>query len=288
MGLSSVQFNLNMDLQLPMVDTSRGQAWWDYDYPYRRNLAYNAPDSGIEEGHPMYVYMPKDLVFQGKAQSDLSDLAMTFLEQEHPQSWRQISTSVTATEHQIIVTFPLQENLEPGQFVEKKYFLYYGNKDQLNSIVMDYEEYDQWAIELTPDSADIDYTNPGEHWEDGASDIYLAKASLLFHGDRIKMYAKVGSDQGIAELQINDEEWNMIDLYSSTEGEEKIFEITNLPLGANYIRYRVSGQKHPSSIGYWANFTKIHYAKHAVMSDSGEEADDSKAWGSSLGGMISV
>lgn len=275
-----------LDQDLCFIDMA--QPWWDFSYPYRRKLEYTAPPDGLPAGHPVYVTLSKNLVTNGKVKGDMSNVKVAYLQKSSPQTWIELACDVETDKDAIYVKFPLAEDIAPNTSQGNRYFVYYGKRNLLGDLNLEYDTYDEWYYTLTPDSTDLDYTHPGKDWIDGKTTEYLAKMSLRFYGDRIQLWANLGPDQGIAEVQINELPWQKIDLYSPTVTEVPVMTIHDLPSGVNYLRYRAIDQNNPSSLGNQINFTKVQYGKHSTFLDIREEADDTKPWGSSIGGMLNA
>lgn len=280
----STRFSVRIDPDKSYV--TQTQPWWDKQFLYRRRLSIDAPPNGLEKDHPMYVELSKQLVRSNKVSSNLSGLKVAYLSSVTPQKWEELPCTVTSDEKKIYVKFPLAEKMSPKEYSEGRYFVYYGKRVATGS-EFPYDDYDEWFFTLKPNSGELDYTHPGQDWKDGKSDTYLAKMTFRFYGDRVKLTCRRGPNQGIAEVQINDEPWVKVDLFRETP-DDRIIEARNLTNEVNYLRMRCIKQKHPVSLGHQINFTKIQYAKHSTFHDIKEEADERKPWGSAMGGMINV
>lgn len=283
-GASSIGFDPALDLAKTVVN--RGQAWWDYDYPFRRRLQYQAPPNGIEKDHPAYLTLPRDIIKQQKALPDLSNLFMLYLESELPQVWVTLPSYITTTDTSIDVSFSLAKDMAASEISIGRYFLYYGDKSGIINVDTLEDPLDEWFHTLYPDSLDVDYTRPGVDWDDGKAHNVGAKMTVTVYGDRIRLWSLTGPDKGIAEVQINDRPWQQIDLYAPVAAEAAVMTVRELLPTGNILRFRATGQNNPASLGNEVNFTKVDYGKYSTFTDIKEEADESKNWGSTLGGMI--
>ncbi len=95
--------------------------WWDSGFLYRRRIAITANGVQLPLYYPVTAYIPISVVDKGKAQEDLSDIAVV-------HSVRQINSYSKKNEDYIHVKFYLQESLEKDAY-DDLYWIYYGNPD---------------------------------------------------------------------------------------------------------------------------------------------------------------
>jgi hypothetical protein len=282
----SLYLNMYATLTLSTPVLNRSQVWWDDRFPYRRPITIVAPPTGLEEGHPVKLVLSSDLVTRGKIEADLDDIQIAQITDYAPERWRVLSRKAEATTEGIIVTFDLKEAIEPDEISEREYFIHYGFKATTGMPrTKDYVD-NPYPVLVEPDDAGISYTRPDNHWADGVSGISQAKATFVFYGDQVRLYSDKGPNAGIAEIQIDDEDWVMVDTYASAAAADQIiFERTGLDNMKHTLRVRVSGEKNSSSTSNTINIKKITYRKYVVVTNTKEELDPRMMWTSVFGGV---
>jgi len=287
--LTGIGYDLGIDLN--KTESSNAQPWWQHSYPYRRLTSFPTLEYELPAGHPAYLKVSKSIVDQGKANAYLSDLAMAYLSDPEKGRWTPALMTAYHLDGWIYISFQLQDDVKVGEDISGRYFLYYGDRSGIANFDL-VEELDssEWFNTYTPDSGEVSFTRPNQDWHEGRTAVAQAKATVNIFADRVRIFAKVSNNKGIAEVQINDGIWSRIDLFSTaaTEEEVVVFEARDLQSGMNTIRYRCTGESRPSSLGADVNFTKIEFGNHSTFTDVMEEADDTKSWGSNTGGMVSL
>lgn len=253
--------------------------WWDNTYPLRRNLQIIPPPVGGVANDPITFDFPAALNANAKIQPDGSDIEVLFLRNE---MWlrlpRQIVWGYDDLPDKVI--FPLVEDLtEPTE----QYFVYHGNPAV--AITSEQANFNEWHTRVEVGDPALTFTRPGEHWDDeGVSTTEDARATLQFYGDRVRLVADTGPDQGIFEVQVDDGSWGDISLYSVSEQPGVVvWEETDLMPGFHQVIVRVSGRQDPSSSSYNTNVKYFEYQKFFNIIDLGEEVDE-RVWTSVLGG----
>lgn len=265
---------------------SRSQVWWDNFYPYRRPLRIASPPTGVERYHPVTIALSSELIRQGKVRSDLRDIEVVQLISASPERWKPLSKEVISTDSGLTIHFNLPIAMEPNAVSYYEYFLYYGKKSTNIGMTRQYV-YDPYPLVVQKDDAGITYTKPDTHWVDGEAQIIGAKATFAFYGDQIKVYANTGDNYGIVEVQIDDEEWSLVDLFSSVDQSAMaVYSREGLSSGKHVLRYRVSGEKNSSSSSVRINLDSITYRKKIEAESNIEEVDNRLVWTSVFGGLI--
>ena len=284
--LSQVSFFASATLTLAAPARNRSQVWWDDRFPYRRPLMIAAPPTGLEAGHPVTVVLSSGLVTRGKVQDDFDDIQIAQITSYAPERWRVLSRKVENTPAGIVVTFDTKEAMLSDAVSEREYFVHYGFKASTGiPLTKTYVE-NPYPIEIAFDDAGISYTRPDNHWKDGVSAISQAKATFVFYGDQVRLYSDKGPNYGIAEIQIDDEDWQMVDLYASADAaDEIVFERAGLDDMKHTLRVRVSGEKNSASTLNTINVKKITYRKYVVITNPQEELDGRMMWTSVFGGV---
>lgn len=223
----------------------------------------------------------------------------------------QMHREVTHDENGIHVTFQIQAPMEPHEILENKYRIYYGNptlKNQLSrlspilmsgTLFPNSDLYMTDTINPWPEGVDYDntgvgggygrisYTRPGEHWKDGVSSTPLARASLLIYATAFRVVSAVGPDKAIMEVQVDNGEWQEVDLFRPEEEAEEfasVYEEFDLsPNWIHEIRVRVLGRANTSATGDEVNIKGIEYVKPVQATDDGEEVNED-SWSSYVGG----
>jgi len=144
---------------------------------------------------------------------------------------------------------------------------------------------DVWPIRIQHDDNLITYTRPGEHWKGGVSTRPLARATIQIYCTKFRILSEVGPDRGIMEVQINDGEWDEVDLYSPDPEIRPVFEVWNMdPLKLHEVRVRVAESTNTLSVGLNVNIVAVEYSKPVILSDVGEQVSD-LIWSSFVGGV---
>ena len=84
------------------------------------------------------------------------------------------------------------------------------------------------------------------------------KATLTFVGQGIRIFGTQGPKQGIANVYIDEELKQIVDLYQlEKETDTMLYEIENLSDNVHTITIEVTGEKHPDSSGYYVEIDGI-------------------------------
>lgn len=280
----------NLGLNDGLVLILRSQVWWDKAYTYRRVLQIQPNPEGFEIDHPLFSILSKQLIRQNKVRLDVADIEVLRLVSFLPETWQMVPKKVELLDETIKVSWPNDVEIEKETLVKDLYYIYYGNPELVNypEQLDEYipEDFD-YPVVLEYSDGRLTYTRPGEHWEENLAKQDGGKATLEFYGSQIRIVATIGPSYGIAEVQIDDEEWIQVDLYSPIETPDTIvFTETGLALGSHFIRYRRSGFKAASATDYIINLQKIEYLRHNVVANVSEEADETLMWSSAIGGVV--
>lgn len=273
-----------------LLDISRSQFWWNDNYTYRRVIDVEATPTGLPEDHPITSYITKAIIRQGKARTDGADIEVLRLADIAPERWVVIDKEIEILDDLIRVTWNNGYDIAPGMTLGETYYIYYGNQSLTDAPEVPATptfHLSEWPVEVLWSDEEISYTRPGEHWIDNIAQEELAKASIYFYGDQIRVFADTGPQWGMAEVQIDNGPWEIVDLHYFTDAlDTVVYTATGLSKGMHYLRYRMSGRKNPAADDFKINLTKIQYEKFAVGIDLGEEADETLMWSSALGGTI--
>lgn len=279
--------NAAMDVDSDQILVTRSQFWWDKNWVYRRILQVQPNAEGFEVDHPLVATISKSLMQQGKIRPDGADIEVLHLVNQIPETWEILPKKVDILDSYIDVYWPNHVTVPADTILKDTYYIYYGNPKLLNT--PEQIEYfpPDWPVQYSHDSGKLTYTRPGQHWEDGIALENDAKATLKFYGSKVRVVADIGPQYGIAEIQIDDGEWQQVDQYYPEELEaEEIFTQTNLSIDYHYIRIRRSGRKNAAATDYLINIKSIDYQRHNNVANVGEEADESLMWGSVIGGVV--
>lgn len=277
----------SLELNLDLFLITRSQVWWDKSYTYRRILQIQPNNEGFEIDHPFYAVLGKDSVRQGKIRLDAADIEVLQLVQYVPETWAILPKKITMGDSTILVEWANQIDIPADTIVKDLYYIYYGNSTLVNK--PDHFDYEpmQWPVSVAYDSGRLSFTRPGEHWKGSLGVDGEAKATLRFYGSKMRILANVGPDYGIAEVQVDDSEWEQVDLYAPVGASDvEVFLRTNLSLDYHTVRYRRSGFKAASATGTNINLQKIEYLRHNGVANVMEEADETLMWGSVIGGVV--
>jgi hypothetical protein len=268
---------------------SRFQIWWNSAYSCRRNITIEATPDGLPIYHPVTAFVPRDIFTNGKLQADQRDLEVLYLVSEVPDVWRQIPRTIERVSNYYRVRFLLQEALGADELTSK-YFIFYSNPFKTTDYLMgnpyssSISELD-WPLEVTFSSRAVSYTRPGEHWNNGYSEIANAKATFQFYGPQVAVYMAKGPKYGIVEVQVDSGPWERVDLFSSTEVDSSlVYTGTQLGDGIHECRLRVLGQKNSSSSSIAVQLKSFKYKKHSVAKDIKEEHYEGYGWHGGISG----
>lgn len=277
-----------LELNTDLVLIVRSQVWWNKSYTYRRILQIQPNEEGFEIDHPFLAYISRDVIKQNKARSDGADIEVLRLVTFVPEVWEIVPKKVTITDDIITVEWPNLVEIQPETLTKDLYYIYYGNQGLVEQPPQLSYEPVEWPVVLGWDHPRITYTRPGEHWESDVAVENEAKATLRFYGTRVRVMSNVGPQWGQAIVQIDEGDWEIVDLYSPVELEnQEVFTTTGLsPMTSHYIRFKRSGFKSPMSTGFEVNLQEIQYLRHNVVPNIMEEADETLMWGSAIGGVV--
>lgn len=248
--------------------------WWNSRYPYRRNytLTASSPEM-LPVNHPIVVQMPAYSTEQGKVRSDLQDVEVLYLKSG---VWFRLPREATVVGDSIFVRFLLAEEILAAG--EANYYLYYGNRNATGMGRPGFVD-NPWPVSVDGGSVLIDYTRPTEHWNSGASITHRATGTFEFSGTAARWISDLGPTAGVAEVQLDDNPWALVDLYSPAEQlAVPIYEWTELQSQKHKVRMRVSNTHNPKSSGDEVNVVRVDYVASYSFADGGEEVDES-AWG---------
>lgn len=247
-------------------------------FPFRRKLQITAPSEyeGVPVGHPLTVRLNSSLIEMNKLRSDFVDLVTTY-------NGLQIPRKVTQIDSEIDVEFQVQSLLTANQVYTDSYYIYYGNPT--STLIQPSYVVNDWPVSVSADGLRVSYTNPGEDWADGISNARQAKAVFSFNGTKVRLISNLGPDYGIAEIQLDNDVWTSVDLYSKQlVPDAVVFQNSFLTPGDHSLRFRASGFRNAGSTNNRINIVRFDYMKNVQAIDLGEEVDDF-TWSSSLGGV---
>lgn len=277
-----------LDLNTESVFITRSQVWWDKNYTYRRIVEVQPNDEGFEIDHPFQSFIARWAIIQNKVRPDAADVEVLRLISFVPEVWEVVPSKVTVFDDYVLVEWPGQTEIPANTTTRDTYYIYYGNQGLIDQ--PDQAEYEpiEWPVSLQYDDPRITFTRPGEHWQAHVGSGEGAKATLKFYGSRVRILANTGPAWGQALVQIDDGDWETVDLHSPTELEDQeVYYKDGLSSTSNhYIRIMRSGFKAPMSTGFDINFKYIQYLRHNIVTDIMEEADESLMWGSAIGGTV--
>lgn len=280
---NSADLDLNLDLTL----ITRSQVWWDKSYTYRRILQIQPNTEGFEIDHPFYAVLGKDSVLQNKVRADGADIEVLQLVQYVPETWAVLPKKVTMGDSTILVEWANQIDIPADSIIKDLYYIYYGNSSLVNRPEDLSYEPTVWPVSVGYDSGRLTFTRPGEHWQGSLGVEGEAKATLQFYGSKVHILSNIGPDYGIAEVQVDDSDWQQVDLYAPVEATDvEVFLQTGLSLDYHTIRFRRSGFKAASATSTNINLQKIEYLRHNGVANVMEEADETLMWGSVIGGVV--
>ncbi len=257
--------------------------WWDTDYLFRRGLKITAPQTGLPTLHPFEVIFPyANLVGNNKVRTDFGDLEVVRF---NGSSWTPIPSSATKVGSNIVIAAGVVVPILSQQS-SVEYYIYYGNPELTGGapILASYTE-PSYPVVVGLTDPSLSFTHPESDWKNGVAQITGATATCEFEGTQIHLLANKGNDKGIAQIQIDNEAWRDIDLFSVTsQSSVEVFVRTGLAPGMHRLRYKMSGRRNPASTGKKVNLVRIEYKKSFVIVDRGEETPEFLEWATSTGG----
>lgn len=278
--LSDASITLNSDL----VAIEHAQSWWDDNYLYRRVTSLELLPVPVPIGHKISFSMPKSTDRQGKVRTDQEDIEVLWLASQGPDLWQVLGRTVASRSYDYLIEFALPYELADGELMDD-IFVYYGNPGLIGIPPRPPAVVSDWPLSVAYNSNEVTYTKPGTEWSSGYSDSRLAKATLTFWGPQVRLYTPKGGAYGIAEIQIDEDDWQLVDLYSNVEiASTVVFTATDLGEGSHTIRVRVSGEKNPAASTIGIQIDKLEYRLHTQAIDIIEEQNSRLLWGGSLGG----
>lgn len=266
---------------LPVI--TRAQPWWDHDYLYRRVLEFTVSPTGLPEDHIVTVHVPKNIYYQGKTRGDYEDIEVLYLETVVPENWVKLGRLITEEEYTLKIDTAIPVDLDGNSFNSRRLFVYYGNPRLTDVTSRPAYTLDEYPLTAAYDSKYVTYTR---NWNDGTSDTPREKAVFVFYGPHAKVQCYVGTEEGIAEFQIDNGAWTSVDLYRHEEThQEVVFSTGELGEGRHQLRTRVTGQKNPASKNTRVRIAEFNYRNHSVWEDIKEEHDETLLWGGSMVGV---
>lgn len=257
--------------------------WLQDEYIYRRNLSMVSPTT-VPAGHPATVKLAKSLFTQGKTRPDYEDIEVVYVTDDATPVLQVVDRIVEDNALTIDVTFNLQEGMITGEEVNERYYVYYGNLNLTNQIARPSQLIESWPVTIAHDDGIITYTRPGEHWEDGRSNTPRARANLVFYGTQVRLVSEVGFYQALLEAQVDNSDWETVDLFSTTPEVKTVYEKFDLdPETKHELTLRVVGDSNLNSLGDSVNIVSVDYRKPVIITDLGEQVND-LVWSSSVGG----
>lgn len=232
--------------------------------------------------HPFEIFLPYDnLVGKNKVRSDFGDLEVIRYD---GNIWTPLPSSATEVGLNIAIAADLTTPIT-YQVSSIDYYIYYGNPNLIEAPVLSSYTKPQYPIRIGFADPAISFTHPEEDWKNGVAQVNGATATLEFEGTDIHVLADKGIDRGIARIQIDNEVWRDIDLFSVTsQSSAEVFVRSELTPGMHRLRYKMSGRANPASLGNKINLVRIEYKKSYVILDRGEETPGYLEWAASTGG----
>lgn len=260
--------------------------WLQDEYIYRRKIQlYSEVD--VPAGHPVRVQFKMDLFESGKVRSDFEDMEIVYLTDDATPVNVVLYREVEQDGNDIFVTFNLYDDLVAKETIDSRYYLYHGNLGLISPPSREgLYVIEEWPITTDYDDGLIAYTRPGEHWVDGKSSEPNSRATFLFYGTQLRILSDIGFYGAIMEVQIDNGDWEQVDLFSRIEEtDQEVYRTEDLDNTVRHeIRVRVPGESNPSSLGDEVNIKSIEYRKSVVTADLGEELN-SLTWSSFVGGV---
>lgn len=245
--------------------------WWNNSYPFRRRLQIVGPSTGAPLHHPAIFTLDKTkTVSMGKMLADYSDLAVVY-------NNTNIGRGTTTSGSNVLVEFDLQTALTASQVVDDTYYVYYGNDTPLAQPAF---VSNLWPLVVLESDIGVTYTSPGEDWIDGVASKRSARATFSFTGDQVRIVSNIGKDKGVAEVQLDNNDWQSVDLYHTSTLASIVYAVTSLSDTTHTLRVRVSGHQNPASNGSTINIVRFEYRKNVHVIDLGEQINDNFTWSS--------
>lgn len=238
-------------------------SWWNTFYSIRRNLnIVNTSTYPIPAGNPIYAILDfTKLNSLNKIRDDFDDVEVLFWDYAlATPSWTVLARDITfdALTGELIIVFNTVYEISTQDI--SNYYIYITNpslREQDERPVYDSAIYAQIA---TPENGGIMFSRPNEDWLSGKSLETNARAAFTFYGTSATVVFEKGNDKGIVEMSIDGGEPTFLDTYSNTVSE--YLETLDLDVSKHYVRFRVTGDKNPSSSGSEVKLIRIEYSKY--------------------------
>lgn len=254
--------------------------WWNSSYKFRRLLSVSSEFEDVDEDHYVSAPFIAEVWYdRGKAREDFEDIEVVHEADDGTPTQTVLAREITDES----INFYLHEPLEKGEEVEERYWIYYGNREL--DAAPDRPEFDEdlWSTVRPYSDINFSFTRPGDHWEDGISNTPGAVATIRTYGKYLRVKSYTDINRGILEISIDGEDWEDIDLFSVTSGEDYVYETDELDEGRHRVRLRVSGRANPGSTGTKVNIVQVEYQAPVTVEDMGEEIYNFD-WSSLMGG----
>lgn len=238
-------------------------SWWNTSYSIRRSLEIiNTSTDPIPADNAIYLVLDfSKMNALNKVKDDFEDIEILFWDYGlATPAWTVLprATSYDSSTGELIVLFNTVYEIATQDILN--YYIYYTNpslKDQVDRPGFAYSTYAQTA---TPQNGGIMFSRPTEDWLGGTSLKVNARAAFVFYGSNIGIVFNKGNNKGIVEVSIDGGFFQNIDTYSNID-EEYLYEL-ELTVGKHYVRFRVTGDKNPSSSDSIIEIVQINYSRY--------------------------
>lgn len=310
--------------------------WWNKHYKYRKQVLFDMTKGDLS-GHRGRIYLPKSSVTNGKIRPDFLDIRVVFngvtvINDQH------FLIENHADYVKVIFYYPSTRLDDYDKTVDDRCYIYYGDTfaespeatlplEPLPDIDDIDEDYTLGTLDISdfPDaialaSGDprIGLTNPGKDWIFAKGFIATphnrvgAKMSFEFYGDAVGLYAFVAEFQGVLDVTIDNETYEL-DLFAVAASGDfltTVFTATNLDDSLHHLVIENKGKRNEGAISLNPEFALgligdnavkewgyealeeitvlayIGYSAYAVGQPGTEESVDEFKWNSRIGGII--
>ena len=246
-------------------------SWWNTSYSIRRNInIINESTQTIVAGNPISLILDNSKLNRlNKIREDFDDIEILFWDYKlATPAWTVLAreTSYDSETDELTVIFNLVYDIQTQDILN--YFIYYANPSLKNQSTRPEYESVTYARTALPGSG-IMLSRPTEDWSEGTSLKINARAAFTFYGTNAVIFFDAGNDKGIVELSVDDGPFEYIDLYSNIH--LSITHTLELDVGKHYVRFRVTGDKNPSSSGWTVDIVGIDYSEYISATQGIEE-----------------
>lgn len=193
--------------------------WWDYSYPFRRQLKFTNADNRLDSTDVLICVLPEDMITQGKLDIEEPNFAVAFNNREIAKP---VPSYIYRQDNLLLLVLQNIVDIEPLAN-QDSYYIYYGASPEHEGYEV--EPTNDGILNVFEDPSSFSYS-PIDSWvgtETGYGTTILSSKLNVIHSMSYFAitFIVTSSLTGTARIQLDDDKWEYLDLNGDTLDEDQ-------------------------------------------------------------------